>query len=100
MLGLWEQLDSETEERSGMPNLNLDAASTAVLCMDIQQGTTRRSSMFRERNVASAVKSVQEAARKAAYRVRPRGCCAAKRGNKFPSCDLDCHWTLLWGSPH
>ena len=65
MLGLWEQLDSETEERSGMPNLNLDAARTAVLCMDIQQGTTRRSSMFRERNVASAVKSVQEAARKA-----------------------------------
>src|ERR1700694_5673857 len=48
-----------------MPNLNLDAARTAVLCMDIQQGTARRSTMFRERNVARTVKSVQEAARKA-----------------------------------
>src|SRR6202048_20971 len=48
-----------------MPNLNLDAARTAVLCMDIQQGTARRSTMFRERNVARTVKSVQDAARKA-----------------------------------
>ena len=48
-----------------MANLNLDYAKTAVLCMDIQKGTVRRSSMFRERNVGLAAKSVLEAARKA-----------------------------------
>jgi nicotinamidase-related amidase len=45
-------------------NLNLDRAKTAVLSMDIQKATVRRSAMFRERNVAQAAKSVLEAARK------------------------------------
>jgi nicotinamidase-related amidase len=47
-----------------MPNLNLDRAKTAVLSMDIQKATVRRSSMFRERNVGQAASSVLEAARK------------------------------------
>jgi nicotinamidase-related amidase len=46
-----------------MPNLNLDRAKTAVLSMDIQKATVRRSSMFRERNVGQAASSVLEAAR-------------------------------------
>jgi nicotinamidase-related amidase len=44
---------------------NLDRAKTAVLSMDIQKATVRRSAMFRERNVGRAAKSVLEAARKA-----------------------------------
>jgi nicotinamidase-related amidase len=52
-----------------MANLNLDYAKTAVLCMDIQKATVRRSSMFRERNVGQAAKSVLEAARKASVLV-------------------------------
>jgi nicotinamidase-related amidase len=48
-----------------MANLDLDHARTAVLCMDVQKGTARRSAMFRERNVGRAAKSVLEAARKA-----------------------------------
>jgi nicotinamidase-related amidase len=48
-----------------MPNLKLDRAKTAVLSMDIQKATVRRSSMFHERNVGQAAKSVLEAARKA-----------------------------------
>jgi nicotinamidase-related amidase len=48
-----------------MPNLNLDRAKTAVLSMDIQKATVRKSSMFRERHVGQAAKSVLAAARKA-----------------------------------
>ena len=48
-----------------MPNLNLDRVNTAVLSMDIQEAPVRKSSMFRERNVGQAAKSVLEAARKA-----------------------------------
>jgi len=48
-----------------MPNLNLDRAKTAVLSMDIQKATARRSSMFRERNVGQAAKTVLESARNA-----------------------------------
>lgn len=48
-----------------MADLNLDRVKTAVLSMDIQKATVRRSSMFRERNVGQAAKSVLEAARKA-----------------------------------
>jgi nicotinamidase-related amidase len=48
-----------------MPILNLDRAKTPVLSMDIQKATVRRSSMFRERNVGQAAKSVLEAAREA-----------------------------------
>jgi nicotinamidase-related amidase len=48
-----------------MANLDLDHAATAVLSMDIQKATVRRSSMFRERDVGQAAKSVLEAARKA-----------------------------------
>ena len=44
---------------------NIDRARTAVLSMDIQKATVRRSAMFRERNVGNAAKSVLEAARKA-----------------------------------
>jgi len=44
---------------------NIDRARTAVLSMDIQKATARRSAMFRERNVGQAAKSVLEAARKA-----------------------------------
>jgi nicotinamidase-related amidase len=47
-----------------MTNLSLDRAKTAVLSMDIQKATVRRSSMFRERNVGQAAKSVLESARK------------------------------------
>jgi nicotinamidase-related amidase len=43
---------------------NIDRAKTAVLSMDIQKATVRRSAMFRERNVGQAAKSVLEAARK------------------------------------
>jgi nicotinamidase-related amidase len=43
----------------------LDRTKTAVLSMDIQKGTARRSAMFRERNVAQAAKSVLDGARKA-----------------------------------
>ena len=45
--------------------LNLDRAKTAVLSMDIQKATVRRSAMFRERNVGQAAGSVLAAARKA-----------------------------------
>ena len=48
-----------------MPNLNLDRAKTAVLSMDVQRATVRRSSVFRERNVGQSAKSVLESARKA-----------------------------------
>ncbi|MDA2932881.1 cysteine hydrolase [Acidobacteria bacterium AH-259-D05] len=48
-----------------MTNLNLDPAKTTVLSMDIQEAPVRRSSMFRERNVGQAAKSILEAARKA-----------------------------------
>jgi len=48
-----------------MPDLNFDRAKTAVLSMDIQEAPVRKSSMFRERNVGLAAKSVLEAARKA-----------------------------------
>jgi nicotinamidase-related amidase len=48
-----------------MANLNLDRAKTAVLSMDIQKATVRKSSMFRERHVGEAAKSVLEAARNA-----------------------------------
>jgi nicotinamidase-related amidase len=48
-----------------MPNLQLDRAKTAVLSMDIQKATARRSSMFRERNVGQAAKTVLDSARKA-----------------------------------
>ena len=47
-----------------MPNLDLDRAKTAVLSMDIQKATVRRSSMFRERNVGQSAKAVLESARK------------------------------------
>jgi nicotinamidase-related amidase len=47
-----------------MANLNLIRAKTAVLSMDIQRATVRRSSMFQERNVGQAAKSVLESARK------------------------------------
>jgi nicotinamidase-related amidase len=46
-------------------NLNLDCVKTAVLSLDIQKATVRRSAMFRERHVGQATKSVLEAARKA-----------------------------------
>ena len=46
-----------------MPNLNRDRAKTAVLSMDIQKATVRRSSMFQERHVGQAAKSVLESAR-------------------------------------
>ena len=52
-----------------MPNLNLDRAKTAVLSMDIQKATVRKSSMFRERHVGQSAKSVLEAARNAAILV-------------------------------
>jgi nicotinamidase-related amidase len=48
-----------------MPNLNLDRARTAVLSMDIQKATVRRSAMFHERKVGEAAKSVLDSARKA-----------------------------------
>jgi nicotinamidase-related amidase len=48
-----------------MTDLNLDPAKTAVLSMDIQEAPVRRSSMFRERKVGPAARSVLEAARKA-----------------------------------
>ena len=48
-----------------MANLSLEHAETALLCMDIQKATVRRSPMFRERNVGQAAKSVLEAARRA-----------------------------------
>jgi hypothetical protein len=34
-------------------DLNLDRAKTAVLSLDIQRATVRRSAMFRERQVGS-----------------------------------------------
>jgi len=52
-----------------MPNLNLDRAKTALLSMDIQKATVRKSSMFRERHVGQAAKSVLETARNAAILV-------------------------------
>ncbi|HET9915825.1 MAG TPA: isochorismatase family cysteine hydrolase [Candidatus Binatia bacterium] len=52
-----------------MANLNLDRAKTALLSMDIQKATVRKSSMFRERHVGQAAKSVLEAARNAAILV-------------------------------
>lgn len=48
-----------------MLNLTLDRVKTAVLAMDMQEAPVRKSSMFRERNVGQAAKSVLEAARKA-----------------------------------
>ena len=48
-----------------MPNLNLDRSKTAVLSMDIQKATVRRSSMFQDRLVGQAAKSVLDSARKA-----------------------------------
>ncbi len=48
-----------------MTNLNLDPTKTAVLSMDTQNATVRRSAMFRERNVGQAAKRVLEGARKA-----------------------------------
>jgi nicotinamidase-related amidase len=45
--------------------LNLDRARTAVLSMDIQKATVRRATMFRERGVGEAAKSVLDAARRA-----------------------------------
>jgi nicotinamidase-related amidase len=48
-----------------MTALNLDRAKTAVLSMDIQKATVRRSAMFSERNVGQAAGSVLAAARKA-----------------------------------
>jgi nicotinamidase-related amidase len=47
-----------------MENLNLDPVKTAVLSLDIQKGVVRKSTMYRERNVGQAVRSVLEAARK------------------------------------
>ncbi len=52
-----------------MANLNLDRAKTAVLSMDIQKATVRKSSMFRERHVGQSAKSVLDAARNAAILV-------------------------------
>ena len=46
-------------------NLNIDRAKTAVLSMDIQEAPVRRSTMFKERNVGQAAKSVLQGARKA-----------------------------------
>src|SRR6516164_5925888 len=55
-----------TDRRSPVAGIeNIDRARTAVLSMDIQKATVRRSAMFRERNVGNAAKSVLEAARKA-----------------------------------
>ncbi len=48
-----------------MPNLNLDPAKSAVLSMDIQKATVRKSSMYHERRVGAAAKSVIERARRA-----------------------------------
>jgi nicotinamidase-related amidase len=48
-----------------MPNLNLDRSKTAVLSMDIQKATVRRSSMFHDRLVGQAAKSVLDSTRKA-----------------------------------
>src|SRR5262245_41541042 len=48
-----------------MTALNLDRAKTAVLSMDIQKATVRRSAMFSERNVGQAAGSVLAEARKA-----------------------------------
>ncbi len=48
-----------------MTNLNLDPTKTAVLSMDTQNATVRRSAMFQERNVGEAAKRVLEGARKA-----------------------------------
>jgi nicotinamidase-related amidase len=47
-----------------MANLNLNRAKTAVLSMDIQRATVRRSSMFHERKVGQAAHSVLDSARK------------------------------------
>jgi nicotinamidase-related amidase len=47
-----------------MENLNLDPVKTAVLSLDIQKGVVRKSTMYRERNVGQAARSVLEAARK------------------------------------
>lgn len=52
-----------------MANLNLDRAKTAVLSMDIQKATVRKSSMFRERHVGQSAKSVLDTARNAAILV-------------------------------
>ena len=49
-----------------MANLNLDCARTAVLSMDIQKATVRRSAMFRDRGVGEAAKSVLDSARRPA----------------------------------
>ena len=48
-----------------MANLLLNRAQTAILSMDIQKAPVRRSTMFKERNVGQAAKSVLDAARKA-----------------------------------
>jgi len=48
-----------------MGNLNIDRGKTAVLSMDIQNATVRKSPMFQERNVGEAAKRVLDGARKA-----------------------------------
>ena len=48
-----------------MPDLVLDPTRTAVLSMDVQNATARKSVMFRERDVGGKAKRVLEAARKA-----------------------------------
>ena len=48
-----------------MANLNLDRGKTAVLCMDVQNSTVKRSRMFQDRNVGQAAKKVLDAARQA-----------------------------------
>lgn len=48
-----------------MANLNLDPTKTALLSMDIQNATARRSAMFQERHVGEAAKRTLEGARKA-----------------------------------
>jgi nicotinamidase-related amidase len=52
-----------------MGNLNVDRARTAVPSMDIQKATVRRATMFRERRVGEAAKSVLDAARRAGVMV-------------------------------
>ena len=48
-----------------MATLSLDRTKTALLSMDIQNATVRRSAMFQERNVGQAAKRVLDHARKA-----------------------------------
>jgi len=48
-----------------MANLNLDPTKTALLSMDIQNATVRRSAMFQERHVGQAANRAMDGARKA-----------------------------------